>query len=224
MRALLVVDIDHRDGWSPIRVERDRDKQAVRAAIVKKLHETRRINGIIVFVVFPFDVDSRDGFSGQEYQTPGSVRPTIASTKQLRWWRRIFSKRMAPSAATDADCNQCLACDIVGDKSRLAEFLEHRCLNPQEPTFTKAQVDAFTNKRLAPYLRLREVDETVLAGCFTFGCVEATAVGAVGEKFNVTLLSDCVYPPFSKDLSPELWLRGVRKRVPRNAPLSVQII
>ncbi|HEY4475607.1 MAG TPA: isochorismatase family cysteine hydrolase [Candidatus Paceibacterota bacterium] len=164
-KALLVIDVDHGDGWKPEQIQNEPSRQLVAKNIKTELARWRANNGLIVFVMF-------------------------------------------------------------GANTALAEFLEHRHDNVNEPAFVKTEIDAFTNEKLAEYLQGQGVTEVVLAGCQTFCCVKATAFGAVNAGFSVTLLRDLVFHPFDKQYdAEERWLdyiKGIIKMNP-DSKLSAKI-
>ena len=102
---------------------------------------------------------------------------------------------------------KCIGCDTPDS---LPEFFEHR--HECEPVFFKNRCNAFTNHNLAEYLRSKDVADIILTGCATFVCVFDTAKGALKNGFDVTLLADCVSPPFQTDewADAKKWLASVQ--------------
>jgi len=180
------------------------------------------------------DVDHACGWKPKDIQD-NSLKQLVAENikTELANWRAsnglivfvIYGNDTTGQEAQVNEINGCVVCDR-NDSARLAEFLEHRHKNTTEPAFVKKSYDAFTNKSLAQYLKKQGVTEVVLAGCQTFHCVQATALGAVNAGFNVTLLRDLVFLPFDKQYdTEERWLdyiKGAIKMNP-NSELSVKI-
>jgi len=107
----------------------------------------------------------------------------------------------------DAPCMNCDASPEWGIETRLAGFLDHQH-DPFEPVIFKPGYagDVFLGSTLAEYLRLKGINEILLAGYSTHKCVLSTAVGARLEGFNVTLLEECVYPPIETEKAKRLWV------------------
>lgn len=202
MRALLVVDVDSGDGWSDNIRDLDGDRLKVGRAIQEVLSTERSRGTLIIFIVLYHKY-----VSGQESQTSlGERDPKQTPGDEIPF----------PSAGS------CLVCGLGNGK--LAAFLEHRHEEPFEPAFVKATGNAFTNHKLAPYLRSLGVAEVVLVGCNTFSCLMDTAVGAAGNGFSVTLLRSGAFPVFSSDgYTEKAWLKSVRQDVPQHYEDTVSV-
>lgn len=70
--------------------------------------------------------------------------------------------------------------------------LDERVRQSEFEPFLKGRGDAFSNPRLAAWLRDQQVDEVCLCGVYANGCVKATAKGALHEGFKATVLTDAV--------------------------------
>lgn len=62
MQALLVVDIDYANGWTPEAIKKSQTRQIFVDALREKLWDARSLDALIVFITFPGDN------SGQGYQ------------------------------------------------------------------------------------------------------------------------------------------------------------
>ncbi|MGZ5933869.1 MAG: cysteine hydrolase family protein [Rhizomicrobium sp.] len=58
--------------------------------------------------------------------------------------------------------------------------------------FSKTEGDAFSNPKLAPFLRAQGVRTVVITGVFADACVTRTAVGAMNQGFRPVVVSDGV--------------------------------
>jgi nicotinamidase-related amidase len=67
-----------------------------------------------------------------------------------------------------------------------------RKLAPSAPAFAKTAFSAFGEPTLVEALRERRIEHILLAGLETPICVYQTALGALAEGFQVTVLSDAV--------------------------------
>lgn len=122
------------------------------------------------------------------------------------------------------DGGHCIGCDR--GENKLAEFLEHRHGHAFEPVFVKKEGDAFTNPELAPHLRALGVKKVLLVGCNTFACIQGTAQGAVRHGFNVALIENSTYPPFSDFPlwgTPKTWIEKVQCCIPKNIEAHVAV-
>lgn len=219
MQALFVVDIDHYNNWKPDDIEKDGQKKQVAEEIKRLLEKKRARNEIIIFIV----LSHRDKITGQEAQLRYNPQDTVQNNESL------ISKALKKlginytQAAIEVESGVCVVCDELTENYRLAPFLEHRHREPFEATFIKNNNDAFTNLKLTPYLRSIGVDEVVLAGCLTFACVLQTASGALRAGFDVTLLSNCVFEPFSDELSRQSWI-GFAQDGSRQSKFTAKVI
>lgn len=199
MKALLVVDIDHKDGWSPEEISRDSVKQEIASAIQEILTQERMNGGMVAFVIY-----------GNENSGQKSQFEVIAPIKQQ------------PREDLESETS-CLVCNPYSH-DRLADFLEHRHDDARfEPAFIKGNINAFTNRAIAPFFKSKGVSEIVLVGCYTDCCVLETAKGAVREGFAVTLIEKCSYFPFGGEWEKTKWIRDVQAAAPF-ANAQVQII
>jgi len=192
VKALLVVDIDHANGWNPEEVRDDQHKKKLSLALKKQLSDTRASKGIVAFVILPPRERSTTGREAQFHYD--------ARTRKKWFWELPRRGRRG-----------CIVCRRRF--SRLASFIEHRHGEYGEAAFIKRETNAFTNKNIPKYLRSKGVTEVVLAGCNTYACIQDTAVGALRAGFNITLLEACTYPPFANEENKEEWLEKVKSRV-----------
>lgn len=107
---------------------------------------------------------------------------------------------------------KCLGCDREDNK--LPDFLGHRHGNLFEAVFVKGSADAFTNPSIASFLRMKRITQIFLAGCNTFACIQATAIGAVKAGFDVSLVEDCAFPPFQYESYRREWLSSIGRACP----------
>lgn len=63
---------------------------------------------------------------------------------------------------------------------------------PDAASFPKERGDAFSNPNLDPFLQKNGVRHLVIVGVFAPACVRATAHGALGRGYRVTVVSDGV--------------------------------
>ena len=61
-----------------------------------------------------------------------------------------------------------------------------------ELVLRKTSASAFFSTGLSEWLRLRDVDTVVVAGCTTSGCIRATVVDAMQFNFRTVVIEDCV--------------------------------
>ncbi|OGY67856.1 MAG: hypothetical protein A3I24_02040 [Candidatus Harrisonbacteria bacterium RIFCSPLOWO2_02_FULL_41_13b] len=177
--ALLVIDVDIRDGWlhdhdtanlTSGQDNWEKQKQPVARRIVQTLKNWRQADKTIIFIV-------------------------LVGTKDF------IKKNGEAQLGTDRYGSRCLGCDILPRDYRLARFLGHKHGHNGEkfePLFLKDTNDAFTNSSLMGYLKTEGISKVFLAGCNTFACVLSTAEGAVRSGINVVLLRDCVFPEFKE--------------------------
>ncbi len=194
-RALLVVDIDHYNGWKPEDVVLDSEKERVAKAIKQTLDDERAKESVVAFVI----VDWYDA-TGQETQIQAAHRCHTEPKDQK---------------------GGCIVCDR-SDVERLAAFLEHR--HEIEAAFIKKYCDAFTNYGLAKYLHSAGIKEIMLAGCYTSICILDTTRGALQNGFHVTLLDNCTYPPFENMPDKKGWIQRAKNAIPPGSSLRVQIV
>ena len=57
---------------------------------------------------------------------------------------------------------------------------------------TKNNYDAFSNPELDRYLKSKGINNLVITGVFTDGCVLATVCGAFRLGYNITIITDLV--------------------------------
>lgn len=192
-KALLVIDIDHSDGWQSdidgigyfVNVER----KQVALAIKEMLALERARGGLIVFII----LITCGGAVGQEAQY-GLGNVEVPNPLNLN---------LKPGG--------CLVCDIRNEW-RLAKFLEHRHESELEPAFIKNGQDAFANKNLERYLRKKNVTEVELVGCRTDQCVQDTATGALKAGFKVTLFAKASYPlEINNEADKSWWIKYAKK-------------
>lgn len=186
-KALLVIDVDHGDGWPDNLDDCDDAKKRVAAAIVETIQNYRALGDLIAFIILV----TSGLANGQEAQYPDG-----------HWHDSYFKPEKL---------NGCLVCDC-NTAWQLAKFLRHNHASELEPAFVKTARDAFTNKNLLSFLRKHEVTDLQLVGCMTRICVEATAAGALKEKFNVKLLAKASYPlQIQNDAHASWWIEGVKR-------------
>jgi len=178
MKALVVIDIDHYDGWSR-GFEKDEHRQMVASAIQKTLCQARSASIPIIFTVFP----------------NCEVKPESA------WHNRISPEE---------------------SRKHLPTFLEHR--HNDEPRFFKKLCNAFENPSFAKNLRARGIDELLLTGCSTYGCVKGTVRGAAYKKFEAYVLEECIYPRFKDENEKAMWLNQINDVFEEKSPIFVHII
>lgn len=198
--ALLVVDVDHYNGWAPDVVEKNPDRITVKSAIVRVLQDWRAHNGIILHVI---STNSATGFSGQEAQI--GIEQIAKETLQ---------------GESQKQEQKCLVCH-AGEKYRLAEFVGHRC--DIEPAFVKQGSDAFSNVKILEYLNSKGVNPLFLTGCFTNDCILATAAGALKAGFKVILLADALFPMFRDRNREKEWLDCVIRDLPPEACTKISV-
>lgn len=197
MKALLVIDIDHGDGWGFY--SENKERKQVASAIKEILAAERANNGLIIFIVLMCS-----GASGQEAQYS---LENIQGTKQ---------------SSLEIKTGDCLVCDTVVCGQRLAEFLEHR--HDSEPGFIKRRGNAFENKNLEKYLREKAVTEVELVGCNTDQCVKDTAAGALKAGFKVALLARASFPLLIKNVADKSWwIAAVKQNAGMNPDLEAAI-
>lgn len=195
MKALMVVDICHGDGWKPEDIKRNTNKEQVLSHIKRAVNFVRNEKLPRVFIIFV----PRGKEIGQQAQFCFQDKQNIVNPMSLLDRVRASS---------------CMVCEIPN--YRLSKELEHQHNGTFEPAFIKAFSNSFTNEKLAPYLTENGINEVVLAGCNTEECVYETAKGAVEHGFNVTLLEDCTFPPFASEGSKKKWARDVEQIISRD--------
>lgn len=171
------------------------------------------------------DIDHADNWKPEDIETFPERKKVAGSIKALLDQKRAGDELIIfvifPVIIPGKNLN-CIVCDC-GDDVRLAEFLKHRCNHPKEPVFIKHYVNAFRNADFVGYLEKEGITELKIAGCQTSCCVLETALGAVSHGLNVSLIADCVYPPFEEEKRKLVWLEQVKERV-SSPHVSVQII
>lgn len=164
------------------------------------------------------DVDYADGWSrsldDKEQRVADSLVECLRNIRQARGniVFVMFKPNRNASVYQLRGSSICLGCTHTENK--LAAFLEHSHNGRFEPVFVKNQCNAFTNPHLGEYLCKLGVRELVLAGCYRDACVLQTARGAVCAGFDVTLLEDCVSPPFPSSEEKQRWLEDVTCPMP----------
>lgn len=73
-----------------------------------------------------------------------------------------------------------------------AEFDPRLMRKAAAAEFSKTEGDAFSNPKLAPFLRSQGVRTVVITGVFADACVTRTAVGAMNQGFRPVVVSDGV--------------------------------
>lgn len=73
-----------------------------------------------------------------------------------------------------------------------AEFDPRLMRKAAAAEFSKTEGDAFSNPKLAPFLRAQGVRTVVITGVFADACVTRTAVGAMNQGFRPVVVSDGV--------------------------------
>ena len=86
----------------------------------------------------------------------------------------------------------------VPNLARLTETAAISQIVPQlqplegERVIRKTSASAFFSTGLSEWLRMREVDTVVVAGCTTSGCVRATVVDSLQFNFRTVVIEECV--------------------------------
>jgi len=193
--ALIVVDVNHNNGWRPEQVAASELRQSVQGSMERVLADWREKGQVVVHVIFAISPD----YSGQEGQPSKNLIETKGG-RRLGIFRR---------GKDDANKRQslCLICDAP-EILRVAEFIGHRC--GSEPAFVKKARNAFSNAGLAGYLKSEGITTVYLMGCNTFQCIKSTAIGATKEGFDVALIWYAVYPKFASSNEMTLWFREVQ--------------
>lgn len=73
-----------------------------------------------------------------------------------------------------------------------AEFDPRLMRKAAAAEFSKTEGNAFSNPKLAPFLRSQDVHSVIITGVFADACVTRTAVGALNEGFRPVIVSDGV--------------------------------
>lgn len=88
-----------------------------------------------------------------------------------------------------------------------------------EPIIHKKQTNSFTKTDLQEKLKNRNVEEVVVTGLVSHGCVKATCLGALEVGYKVVLVSDA-HSNFSKD-APEI-IEKWNRELGRNGVIVVE--
>jgi nicotinamidase-related amidase len=85
--------------------------------------------------------------------------------------------------------------------------------NPDERIIHKKHGDAFIDTQLDDILSEKHIQELVITGLVTHGCVRATSLGALKKGYEVILVSDG-HSSFSKDAAKiiEKWNRTIQRK------------
>lgn len=78
------------------------------------------------------------------------------------------------------------------EESPLSQVVPELAPRPEELVVRKTQASCFFETGLASWLRWRDVDTLLVAGCTTSGCVRASAVDATSHNFRTIVVRDCV--------------------------------
>ncbi len=91
---------------------------------------------------------------------------------------------------------------------------------PNEPVFHKQFFSAFSNQALHGWLQSQDINELLIVGLYTHGCVRATVMDAYENGYSVTVLEDGVasYDPLHGQVSRD-YLDGRAARFVSSASL-----
>lgn len=176
MKALLVVDMDTACGWSDFVIEQNTLRKQTALEVGHLLRIAREKKILRLF----------------------SMAPHAARSKHNDVTIRDNNIHLPPTSGSDmydtlvSTC--CPACQGEGPNV-LASCVSHHHA-PYEPVFVKTENSVFSNGRVASFLCQSGVDHLLLGGCMTFGCLYETARDSVRSGITITLVEECVYPPF----------------------------
>ncbi len=75
--------------------------------------------------------------------------------------------------------------------SKNAEFMSDLKPLPSEPVLKKNRLSCFLGTNLDDLLKKMNIDELILCGIMTNGCVRTTTIDAYQRNFKVSLVKDC---------------------------------
>ena len=114
--------------------------------------------------------------------------------------------------------------NVLVDGTPEAALLPELARDPSEPVFTKVRVNAFTTTGLASWVSAHQTTELVMCGVATGLVVLKTAVHAIDQDLEVTVLSDlcvdanqerhdacmdAVFPTLARVMPSDEWLAAL---------------
>lgn len=168
------------------------------AAIYKKQNIGNRIGfGRTPALVI---IDFVNGFNDPEVLGGGNIAPAIDHTRDLLDASRraripvAFTRIVYQEGGTDAGVFATKLPSIVGltETAPMGQIVPE--LEPVQGEYIvrKTQASSFFGTGLAAWLRWRNVDTLLIAGCTTSGCVRASVVDAASLNFRPIVVRECV--------------------------------
>lgn len=176
MRALLVVDMDTACGWSDFVIEQNTFRKQTALEVGRLLRVVREKKILRLFSMAPPTTRSK--------HNDATIRDNNIH----------LPPKSGPGVYDSFVSTCCPACEGKGP-NMLASCVSHHHA-PFEPVFVKTESSVFSNGRVASFLCQNGIDHLLLAGCMTFGCLYETARDGVKSGIMITLVEECVYPPF----------------------------
>jgi maleamate amidohydrolase len=145
-------------------------------------------------------VDFVNGFNDPALFGGGNIAPAIAATVPLLHAARAaripvaFTRVVYAQDGSDA-CAFTLKMPglaVLTETAAASQVVPELAPLPGELVVRKTQPSAFFGTGLAEWLKARDVDTVLVAGCTTSGCVRASVVDSMSHNFRTVVVCDCV--------------------------------
>ena len=145
-------------------------------------------------------IDFANGFADPQQFGGGNIASAIECTKPLLAEARrralpiCFSRIVYDAAGADFNVFQMKipSLKLLTEESPLSAIVDALRPLPGELVIRKQNPSAFFGTGLAPWLVQRQVDNLIVTGCTTSGCVRASVVDAMSFNFRCYIVEDCV--------------------------------
>jgi maleamate amidohydrolase len=145
-------------------------------------------------------VDFANGFTDPEVFGGGNIGPAIAATVPMLAFCRehgipVAHTRVVYAAdGTDAGvfARKAPALRRLTEDNPLSHIVPELTPVAGELVVRKLGASAFFETQLASWLRFKQVDTLLIAGCTTSGCVRASVVDSLQHNFRTVVLTECV--------------------------------
>ncbi|MBI4441687.1 cysteine hydrolase [Candidatus Woesearchaeota archaeon] len=108
-------------------------------------------------------------------------------------WRKEYLAKNLVELYKDPRCRY-----YTKDRTGFSEEFYEMRPGPRDHVFTKNTYDAFTNPRLANFLKQKKKSHLLITGIFGDGCVNATINGGFSAGYNLVMIKDLIETTDSK--------------------------
>jgi len=139
----------------------------------------------------------------EEWRTPdsplylGDFKELVAKVKELVEVSRkkgipvIWVRHVLNADGSDRERFQPKDMNFMVEGTKGAQIMSELKPLPSETILRKNKLSCFLDTNLDELLKKMKVDELILSGIMTNGCVRTTAIDASSRNFKVTLVKDC---------------------------------